>query len=504
MSRLGRNILYNAGGQTLVLAIGFVAVRLIYRDLGEDAVGLIFFSLTLSSVIAGAMDLGISSTIVREVAAHAGRRPEYTNRLVSTATLFYWATYLVLVVLVSLGAGTIARHWLNFGSLDPAIAETSLRTLGFGSLLALPRSLYASLFRGLQRMGVINTIDVASTALQQAGLVATVGLGGGIVAVSSWFTASAVIGLVAYVVAASRVVSPRALWPRLDTEILRTNQSYASRMTIVSALAMVHTHADKLIVSRLLPLGLFGLYGFGFNTVNKGMLVTGAASQAAFPSLSELHSQGNRQALLEQYRRLQDLVSFGTAAVFAAVPFAVPPVFSVLFGPSEAARMLVPCTLLAVGFYMNSTLNMPYMLSLAMGKPGIAMSLNAWALVVVLPITGGAVWLWGLTGAGLSWVLYHVFAYAYAIPRICKECADDGIGRWYLDVAKFCVPAGLIYGFVWFLAMTTGSSTASYAFAYVGGTVCYSVAGWRMLPTDVRDRIGRCFEAPPRPSDGGN
>jgi O-antigen/teichoic acid export membrane protein len=497
MSRLGRNILYNAVGQFLVLAIGFVAVRLIYRELGEDAVGLIFFALTLSSVIAGAMDLGISSTIVREVAANTGSPSEYINRLLSTAALFYWATYLVLVVLVTLWAGIIARQWLNIGSLDPGVAETSLRTLGYGSLLALPRSLYGGLFRGLQRMGVINVIDVASTALQQAGLVVTVALGGGIVAVSSWFTASAVIGLLAYVVAASRVVSPRALWPRLDTGILRTNQSYASRMTIVSALAMVHTHADKLIVSRLLPLGLFGLYGFGFNTVNKGMLVTGAAAQAAFPALSELHSRGNRQALLEQYRRLQELMSFGTAAVFAAVPFAVPPVFSVLFGPSEAARMLVPCTLLAVGFYMNSTLNMPYMLSLAMGKPGIAMSLNAWALVVVLPITVGAVWLWGLTGAGLSWVLYHVFAYAYAIPRICRECADDGIARWYLDVAKFCVPAALIYSFAWFLAITAGNSSASYAFAYVGGTVCYSVAGWRMLPIDVRDRVWTMLRGAP-------
>ncbi len=488
MSRLGRNILYNAVGQALVLAIGFTAVRLIYRDLGEDAIGLIFFALTFSSVIAGAMDLGISSTIVREVAAHAGS-PEYTNRLLSTATLFYWATYFVLVVLVTLGAGTIARHWLNIGSLDPVIAETSLRTLGYGSLLALPRSLYGSLFRGLERMGIINVIDVASAALQQGGLVATVALGGGIIAVSFWFTASAMIGLLAYVVAASRVVPSQALLPALDTGILQANHSYASRMTTVSVLAMVHTHADKLIVSRLLPLGLFGLYGFGFNTVSKGMLVTGAAAQAAFPALSQFHRTGNRQALLEQYRRLQDLMSFGNAAVFAVVPFAVPPVFGALFGPSEAALMLVPCALLAVGFYMNSTLNMPYMLSLALGKPGIAMSLNVWALVVVLPITIGSVWLWGPTGAGLSWVLYHVFAYAYAIPRVCRECADEEIARWYLDVAKFGVPAALIYGFAWCVAVAMGGSTVSYALAYLGGTACYSLVGWKMVPQDVRDRI---------------
>ena len=79
MSRLGRNILYNLAGQGLALVLGFVAVRFIYRDLGDDAVGLIFFALTLNAVLAAALDLSISSTIVREVAARSGSSP-HTSR----------------------------------------------------------------------------------------------------------------------------------------------------------------------------------------------------------------------------------------------------------------------------------------------------------------------------------------------------------------------------------------------------------------------------------------
>jgi O-antigen/teichoic acid export membrane protein len=490
MSRLSRNIIYNLAGQGITLVLAFVAVRFIYRELGGDAVGIIFFALTLNAVITAVMDLGISSTIVREVAAAGTPSSAAVQGLLRTAGLFYWSAYALLATGLALLAGILVRRWLNVGILDSASAEVSLRILGAGSLLALPRSLYSNLFKGLQRMGASNMIDTVSMAVQQAGIAATIAMGGTIVAVSWWIAASNAAAVAAYMLAASRVIPARALLPGLDVSAVRRNRAYASRMTMVSALAMIHTNADKVIVSRLLPLGLFGLYGFGFSALNRAMLVTGAVAQAAFPSLSELHRSGDDEALLGQYRRLQALVSYITAAVFAAVPFAAPPVFNLLFGPAQADQMLLPCTLLALGFYMNSTLTMPYILSLAMGRPEIALSLNSWAVVAVLPATAILVWCWGLNGAALSWVVYHVFAYGYAVPRICRECIDGRAVSWYQDVAKFILPAIAIYGFAWSASvLTTSGSLLGFTVAYVVGTIAYATLGWRMLPADARGRV---------------
>jgi O-antigen/teichoic acid export membrane protein len=490
MSRLGRNILYNLAGQGTALLLGFVAVRFIYRELGADAVGIIFFALTLNAVISAVMDLGISSTIVREVAAGGSPSSISVQGLLRTAALFYWGSYALLATVLALLAGILVRKWLNVGVLDSSSAETSLRILGAGSLLALPRSLYSSLFKGLQRMGASNMIDTFSAAAQQAGIAVTIALGGTIVAVAWWIAFSNVAAVAAYILAAGRIVPARALVPGFDASSVQRNKAYASRMALVSALAMVHTNADKLIVSRLLPLGLFGLYGFGFNALNRGMLLTSAIAQAAFPSLSELHRSNDAEALLNQYKRLQNLVSYMTAAVFAVTPFAARPIFSLLFGPTQADQMLLPCTLLALGFYMNSTLTMPYILSLAMGKPGIALALNSWAVVAVLPATAILVWGWGLTGAALSWVIYHVFAYLYAAPRICRECIGGRVLSWYLDVAKFIVPAGAIFGIAWSgSVLITNGSLLGFTLAYVIGTIVYSAIGWTMLPADARDRV---------------
>ena len=111
-----------------------------------------------------------------------------------------------------------------------------------------------------------------------------------------------------------------ALLPRFDHLAPRVIELYASQVTNVTLLGVILNQADKLIVSRLLPLGGFGIYTFTSNALNRGLLLTGAVAQAVFPSLPELHSAGKRQGVLDQYWRLQDLLSYVTVVVFAAAP----------------------------------------------------------------------------------------------------------------------------------------------------------------------------------------
>ena len=87
MSRLARNVVYNLTGQGLVLLLSFLAVRFIFRKLGSDAFGIIQFSLVVTLVLTSALDLGISSTTVREVSRHGETEPAYITRLIRTASL---------------------------------------------------------------------------------------------------------------------------------------------------------------------------------------------------------------------------------------------------------------------------------------------------------------------------------------------------------------------------------------------------------------------------------
>jgi O-antigen/teichoic acid export membrane protein len=472
MSRLAKNVLYNLVGQCSLLILGFVAVRYIFRGLGEDALGIIYFALTASTVLSGMLDMGIGSSAVREISSHAASEPEYVTELIRTGSLFFWGAYLLCTLGVLLGAPAIANHWIKLKTLDPQIAILVLRVMGCASLVALPRTLYVCILRGLQRMEFNNLIDVASTGFQQFGTIVILLLGGGLLSIVYWFAICFFASIVAYAVVCVQFFPWRALVPGLSPSVVRRNRQFASSMAATSFLSVVESQADKAVVSKMLPIRMFGYYGVAYAAVSKGTLITSAIAQAALPSLCELHRLGDRKSLLSQYKKLQDFLCFVTVPIFAAIPFLAIPVFRFVLNDDAAHLLLLPTILLCLGFYLNGSLHPPHVFSLAVGRPDISARFNFYALFVVPPAAIVLVHFWGLNGAGFSWVIYNLFSYAYSIPRICNEC---GLGispfDWYMHVFRFLGPAALIYGLAWTLSRTAGHGSI---WASIGGYVLAS------------------------------
>ena len=228
MSRLSKNIIYNLFGQGLLIVFGFVAVKYIFKQLGEDALGIIYFTLTMNAVLCAVLEMGIASTTVREVSSHFNDNPGYIRNLIRTFSLFYWVAYLLLAVIIYFGAPILVDKWINLKTMDMAMATQVLQILGISALLALPRSLYASLFRGLQRMEFNNIIDVAINVLQQFGIIIIVAIGGGLLPVAYWIAVSFGIGVLCYLFAAKHFFPWRSFMPYYYSTVVKKNLRYSS------------------------------------------------------------------------------------------------------------------------------------------------------------------------------------------------------------------------------------------------------------------------------------
>ncbi|MGB9487179.1 MAG: oligosaccharide flippase family protein, partial [Terriglobia bacterium] len=422
MSRVSKNILYNLLGQGLLVILGFVAVKFIFKQLGQDALGIIYFTFTLNALLTAILALGINETTVREVAAFHVEDPTYIKHLLQTASFFYWSLYVLAALALYASAPWLVTKWINLDTLSPFTATRILRVLGIASLLALPRSFYVSTLRGIQRMEFTNLIDVGTSALQQFGTIGILFLGGGLIQVTHWMAGCYLLGLVVYVTVSAHFFGFKVFVPRISASVIDRNAGYTFRLAGITVLSMIHMQSDKAIVSKLLSLGVFGYYSMAYNAVSRGMLVSASVSQAVFPSFSALYKQGDRDGLMCQYRKLEDLLCYAVMPIFAAIPFAARPLFTFVLN-AEAARMLLwPVTFLSIGFCMNGTMSIPYVLSLAVGKPEIAVRSNTYALFVVLPVTALLVYQFGIAGAGFSWVFYHLFTYAIMMPWICSQC----------------------------------------------------------------------------------
>ena len=490
LSRLSKNIIYNFFGQGLLLVLGFIAVRYIFKQLGEDALGIIYFTLTINAVLCAVLEMGICSTIIREVAAHFDNQLGYVRDLIRSFSSFYWIAYVLLAAVIYFGAPILIDKWITLKTIDAGMATQVLRIMGISSLLALPRSLYASLFRGLQRMEFNNIIDVASSALQQLGIIVILAFGGELLAVAYWFVISFGIGILSYILAARRFFPWKAFVPGYCPVVVARNLRYSFGAMSISLLSMIHMQSDKIIMSKLLPLSLFGFYGFAYSAVSKTTLLTSAVAQAAFPSFSSIFKTGDRDNMMSQYRKLHDLICFGAVPFFGVIPFVALPVFGFVFNPDIARMLLVPITFLALGFYMNGTLNVPYVFSLAAGKPEVSAKSNFLALFIVLPATGLLIYFFGLSGAGFSWVLYNLFSYLYAVPIICSECLLLPVREWYTHISKIFVVTTLTYGIGWIFVEFMGSySIVSLVLAYTGATIVFLVCAYFMISKELRETL---------------
>ena len=492
MTRLTKNIIYNVAGQGLVLILSLIAVRFIFRRLGDDVFGIIFFSLVLTTVLVSALELGISATIVREVSSHFDKDRAYVKALIGTASLLYWGIGLVLVVVIWVTAPLLVTHWVNLKSLDPDTAATTLRILSANVLVALPKTLYTSVFRGRQMMVLNNVIDVATSAAQQAGILLLLLGGSRVFVVAGWISASVILGTIAYVVVAARLVGWDTLKPAFSLDVVRRTIGFTGNMTVISITSLIHTQFAQVIVSKLLPIAEFGFFGFASSMVTRANFVTSAVAQAAFPSLASLFAAGDRPELLRQYRKLHDLVCYGTLPLFTGLCFAAVPVYTYVFNANVAQRLLLPTAFLALGIWMNATITIPYMLSVAMGRPQIVARQNVYALVIVLPATTLLILKLGIVGASLSLVVYHLFAYAYMVPRISRDCLESPVANWYLNILKVVGLGTLTYGPAWLAFLLTNLSSLPIAIlAYAAGTVAFGVGAYRLIAPDLKQTIQR-------------
>lgn len=491
MSKVTRNIIYNGLGQGLSALLSIVAVHFVFRQLGGDALGLIYFSLAFSAALSLAVGLGICESAVREVASHYGKRPEYIESFVRTSSLLYWIAYVILAIIAYTAAPSLIHHWVKLDSLDSLTATKVLRILSLGALLTLPMGLYKALLVGLQHLGISNLIDVAGRALQQGGIFLILLAHGSLFHVADWIVGSMALQFVAYGVVCAHFFSVRALLlPRFSRDVVKQNFRFASGLMTISVCSWVVGEVDKVMVSKLLPLALLGLYTFARGVVTQGAFLTSAIGNAIFPHFSALHGGEKPAELRSAYNKMHDLICLGGIPLFAALPFAAQPLFSRVFNPHAAQMLLLPTTFLCIGYFMNGTLTAPYIFSLAVGRADIGARQGVLSLLIVPPVSAAAIYWFGLNGAGFSWVLYHIFGYSYGVPRICRECIGISPQVWYFKIVRILALTALTYGTAWVLVHALGDFTILWsAVAYLGGSAVYAAGACVIMGQELRESL---------------
>ena len=323
---LRKNIVSNFAGQGWSFFVGMVAVPFYIRFIGVEGYGLVGFYGTLRAILNSFLDFGLTVTINREIARYSASPAKIaqTRDLVRTLEIAYWLIGLFLGLTVYLGAPLISIYWLNSEIIPTNTIEEVIVIMGIITFFQWPLTLYQGGLIGLQKIVLLNGINVTVATLRGVG---------GILAV--WLFPSPLIAFFIWQIILSLIqlgLTTYYLWqnlppgihkPRFRTSIIVEIWRFALGMSGTSVFSFFLTQTDKVLLSKLLTLEHFGYYSIAVTLNEQLQMMNPQITQPLFPRFSVLVSTNDRESLRDLYHKASQLVSVvilpiaGTAAFFS-------------------------------------------------------------------------------------------------------------------------------------------------------------------------------------------
>ena len=435
MSRVRLNILANISGQAWVILLALAVTPFYIRLLGIEAYGLVAFYIVLQSILQLA-DLGLGATLSREIARTPASRDAAFASLIVTLERWYWGLAITFGAALFLALPTIAAWWLRPEQLAAREIVDSARVFAVLALLQWPAIFYQCGIVGLQRQVALNAIQMPFTAVGSVGGLLFIWLGPrSVAALLAWQAGTLLCQL---------AVLQRYFWAHIgigrtaaapSLEVLREHWRFSLGMSGISLTGLVLTHLDKIILSRLLPLHLFGHYSLAA-TVARGLyvLIT-PVFNAYFPRLSALVAQGEAASVRMSYRTATQVMAVLVLPLAALVAAFAEEILFVWLHDAGLARSVAPlASLLVVGTSLNALMNVPFALQLAHGNTRIGLALNTGLLLVLVPSIIYATAHYGAQGGAAMWLLANGLYLLAGLPVTHKYLLRGGLRDWLRDV----------------------------------------------------------------------
>lgn len=438
MARLRHNLAASFLGRGWSALIQLLLVPVFLKLLGAEQYALIGFYALLYSVVIR-LDLGLSTTLNRELArTHATLEevtdgPRLMRDLLRSLEGVYFAVAMVVGVAIAAVAPVLGRHWLHAESLPSSTVQLALALMGLVVAVQWPISLYEGGLRGLERQGVLNAIGAGVATLRGVGAVLL------LLYVSrtviAYFLWQAVVNLVqvALLAAATWRAMPAGERPRFRRAELHRVAAFTAGISGISLLSLALTQADKIVLSRLLPLDRFGYYNVAATVAAGLVVISMPLFEAVFPRFSNLAARGDDAGLRATYHaamQLSGVLAIPVVAVLVAFSREIAMLW--LHDAVAVERVHLLMAMLAAGTAANVIMTVPFALQLAVGWTSLSLWKNVIALALAIPMLLVGVHLWAEVGAAAVWIAINVGYLVFELPYMHRRVLPGVLAQVYL------------------------------------------------------------------------
>lgn len=423
--------------------MGLVFIPLYIKFMGIESWGLIGFFATLQAIF-GLLDMGLSSTLNREMARLSvlpGKEQEMRN-LVRTLEAVYWCVAVFVGIAVVSLSPFIAHHWVKAGQLSPKTIEQALLIMGFVIALQMPTGFYSGGLMGLQKQVLLNVINISISTLRGAGAILILWLVSP--TIQAFFLWQIVISIT------NAFLLAFFLWRRLplgekravfQKQLLKGIWRFTAGMSGITILATILTQLDKVILSKMLSLEMFGYYMLAsMVAMSIGRLFI-PVFYSIYPRFTQLVAINDQDGLKQLYHKSCQFMSvliLPVAIVIALFSYEV--ILLWTQNPATAEKCYLLVSILICGTAINGLMGMPYALQLAFGWTRLSFFKTLIAVILLVPLIIYMTTHYGATGAAIVWLVLHMGLFFIEIPIMHRRLLRTEKWRWYWQ--DVCIPLG--------------------------------------------------------------
>ncbi len=449
-STLKKNIGANFAGSIWQAVMGLVFVPLYIKFIGIESYGLIGFYTTLQAVF-GLLDIGLGSTLTREMArlsVFPDKNREMRD-LVRTLELIYWGIAIFVGLVVVSLSSVIANHWIKAGNLSVNTVENAVLLMGIVMVFQMPGSFYSGGLMGLQKQVMLNMINIIMSSLRSIGAVLVLWLvSPTIYAFFMWqlFINLLNVLLISYFLWRSLPASEKRA--EFQLQHLRDVWRFAAGMGGTAVFSVILTQVDKVILSKILTLEMFGFYMLAsVVAMSLGRIFT-PVFFSIYPRFTQLVSINNMAELRQLYHSVSQFFAvliFPVAIVVAFFSYEVLLIWTQ--NPATAGNTHLIVSIMICGTALNGITNPAYALQLAFGWTALPFYKNVIAVIVLVPLIVFFTIRYGAIGAAGVWLLLNIGFLSIEIPVMHSRILKEEKWKWYLkDVSVPLVTCILVAG----------------------------------------------------------
>lgn len=441
-SRVSKNIVFNYLGKLWSVVSIYAFVPLYVRWLGVEQYGIVAFYSVLAGSVAFA-NFGLTATLNRELARLSGEdaAPRQMCEMTRTFEAVFAFIAIAIFGLVFIAAPGISRTWIHSEALDTREVSEAVRLMALAIALRFPADLYLGALLGLQRQGISNLVFALAGVLRV--LLTLLALEFVAPTARVFFCCLGVVAILEVLVARAmlwRALPTHVHRGRPSLSVLRSVWRYSLGMAVISALSIVISQIDKVVVSGLMTLDALAVYSLATLISRAPVTLSGPISDAVFPKLTQIVAQKAGLAVIgEFYHRSCQIVSIVAIPLSLTIATFSHDILLLWLGDGDLARRAAfPTSVLVLGGMLMAFQIIPFRLALAHGLTALTVKITTVLVILFLPSMFLATREFGIEGAASAWLGYNVFALfplAFLLHRLVLPGASS---RWFW--ADVCLP----------------------------------------------------------------